>query len=786
MSCVCDSHSFPQPRAIPAALASAFFRPAHALGTFGEWRGALLAGIGKAPALHNWRARDGHDFGLMLVEMGAYVFDVVSFYDTLVAGEAYLHTAGLPGAQRRLVELLGYQARPAMAASALLAAEADGKQPVKLARGTAFRSSAFAGQPPQIFELDTDAAIDPRLNGLAVARVRGTTLPGSFSWLLAEPGSVRLQAGDAVVLEINGQLHARRVASVVAEPLRAKVPATRITFSSSITPPTGATYAQVHLLAPGAVTSVWGLAAGTGESAAVSGSQIALAGTHPIRSGQIVLLEQGSALEVHRVASSTENQRTVLASLSSTITDSASHTSTLVSPPIKLGSTTITLDSAPGITLNATLASIHYALYPAARVLAPILDTLSQGDPVYLPGLLDPARVPLNGVLLQDAHDEGVATNGSLSASTHAATLNATPAWGKTLAAPVTLYGNVLQVSRGESVHGEVLGRGDGAQATQTFKLQKKPLTYLSASNASGVASSLSVWVGGVRWHEVASFYGVDESTQVYTVRHDEAGETYIQFGGAARLASGVVVSADYRHGAGQAAPPAGLIKQLAKPVAGLKGVRNVLAAFGGADAESPAELAAYAPRSALLLGRAISLADLEAAAAQAAGVRAVRVSWRWDEGGQRPAAVVNYIGDPQLKPAIKAKLRALSELDAPIQVEPALPQYASLSLAVQVHPDHVPATVVAAVLQALYAEPDLPGSGGLLRAERLGPDGPVFLSQLVEAVMAVAGVSGVQSLSFNYAPFIQTAQSPAAGHYFDFGSSGVIVNGNVVNGVAA
>ncbi|SMC19684.1 putative baseplate assembly protein [Andreprevotia lacus DSM 23236] len=782
MSCACDSHVFPQPRAIPAALASAFFRPAHAPGLFGDWRNALLADIGRSPALRDWRARDGHDFGLMLVEMGAYVFDVLGFYDALVAGESYLHTASLSGAQRRLVGLLGYRPRPAVAAIAQLAAEADGKQPVQLPKGTAFRSSAFAGEPPQIFELDAATGIDPRINALPVAKVRATTLPASFDSLLVDPASVRVRAGDAVVLDINGQLYARRISTVSTEVQRTPPNLSRIGLSSSVSPASGATYAQLRILAGGATTSLWQLTPGSGEGNAASGSQIALNVIAPIYSGQIVLIEQGTSLDARHVSSIAEAQRTVLSSLSSTITDSASHTSTLTSPAIKRGSTTLTLDSAPSFTLDVSKASVHYALYPAAQVLAPVLDTLGQTDPVGLPALRDAPRVTLHGVLLQDANDDGVSTQGSLDAANHSATLDATPAWGKTLAAPVTLFGNVLQISRGESVHGEVLGTGDGAQASQSFKLQKKPLTYLPANNASGMVSTLAVWVGGVQWHEVDTFYGVDAHAQVYTVRQDDAGDSHVTFGGGARLPTGAVVSADYRHGAGAAVPPAGLIKQLAKPVAGLRRVHNVLPAYGGADAESSAELAVYAPQSALLLGRAISLPDLEAAASQVAGVRAVRASWRWDAAGLRPAAVIGYIGDQQLASTITSRLRALSELDAPLRVEQALPQTARLALAVLVDPDHSPSQVKAAVLLALYAPVTLPGTGGFLRAERLGPDGPVFVSQLMAVVMAVPGVIGVQSLTFNEGPFTQPARVPNAGHYFDFGSGGVLVNGTAAS----
>lgn len=775
MTCPCDGFVFPQRTPIPAALS----RLPRALGGFPEWRSALLAAIGEQTALDGWRARDAQDLGLMLVEMGAYVFDVISFYDGLIAGESYLRTATLAGAQRRHVGLLGYVPRPAVAAEALLAAEADARAPVALPPGTAFRSGEFDGHPPQVFELTQAAAVDARINRMAVSRVRDTQLPASFASLLVEPGTLRARPGAALAFDFDGVLVATRMAGSAAATLRSKVPATRIGFGAAIAPPAGTAYARTRLLRGGATTGLWKLGTVSGETAVLSGSTLLLESRLPIRAGEIVLLEHGTTLLAHRVVSVAEELRTLLGAQTSTITDSASKTSTLVSPAIRITVTRLTLDAAPawsGVALEKVV--VHHACSDAAKLLPPIRDTLDDDDPIVVPTLIDPPRVEVGTLLLEDVHGEGVAATGTLDAANHVASLDAGQAWDAPLWAPVQLYGNVLAVSRGESVWAETLGVGDATAAEQTFTLKKKPLTYLNAANAAGIASTLVVRVGGVRWREVATFYGEDPQAQVYVVRHDDAGDAHLTFGGCARLPSGAAVVADYRFGAGAAAPPAGSIKQIARPVAGLRAVRNVLPAFGGADAESAAELATYAPRSALLLGRAISLVDLEAAAVQVGGVRAARAAWRWDDKGLRPAAMVAYIGDAQLRPTLLAKLRALSEPDAPIAVEASAPQSAILQIGIVVHPDHADAQVIAAVQQALFAAVVLPGSGGLLRAERLGPDGIVFLSHIVHAAMQVAGVAGIDGVDFDRTPFVQSGRRPAPGRHFDFAQGGVWVNG--------
>lgn len=775
MTCPCDQHHCPTPMAIAAGLACLSRAP----GQFPDWRVGLLAAVGREPALDAWRARESGDIGLMLVEMGAYVLDVASFYDQLVANDSYLGTAVLAGSQRRLVSLLGYRPRPGFGSSVWLEAEADGARVVKLPGGTAFRSGEFDGNPPQVFELQADREIDPRINTMAVQRVRATQLVSPLSSVLARAATVRVKAGDAVVIDCNGTLVAMHVASLAAEVLRIRDAVTRITFSTVVNLGAGVAIATTRLLKAGASAAAWKLTPAAGEPAVLDGTHLSLDGRYAIRGGEIVLLTDGSTWVACKVTAVSEVQYTLITPAPSKITDSASKVSTLESPPIKVSVTRLTFDSTlPFASASAAQVVLHHAMVEAATLHAPLKDTLAQGDPISVPGLIDPPRVDVTELMLEDVHGDGVVTTGTLDAAAHSASGDTSPAWGRELWAPVNLHGNVLFATRGESVKGELLGAGDASLPWQTFRLKKKPLTYLPAANAAGRASSLVVHVGGIRWQEVETFYGVDEHATVYQVQHDEDGNTDITFGGGSRLPSGAAVLADYRFGAGAALPPAGSVKQVAKPVAGLRKVHNALAAFGGSDAEGAGEIAVRGPASALLLGRAISLIDIEAAAGQQAGVRAARASWQWDALGLQPAVVVAYIGDPQIAPSLRAALRALAEDDAPISVKSAPAQAARLDVDIEIEPLRVPADVIAALGRALFAAVTLPGTGGLLRAERLGPDGVLFQSVLVRAVMEVPGVVALRTLAMDETPFVEVARQPATGAYFEFAIGGVWIDG--------
>ena len=88
-----------------------------------------------------------------------------------------------------------------------------------------------------------------------------------------------------------------------------------------------------------------------------------------------------------------------------------------------------------------------------------------------------------------------------------------------------------------------------------------------------------------------------------------------------ARLPTGVNnVVATYRIGAGAASPPAGKLTVIAQSYPGLRSVLNPVAVGGGADPDPPDQIRRYAPRSVLTFGRAVSVFDYEALAAQAPG----------------------------------------------------------------------------------------------------------------------------------------------------------------------
>src|SRR5262249_6405556 len=680
------------------------------LAGFVEYRLAMLRDIPLHPALSEWRARGGDDLGIMLLEMWAYALDILAFYDERIANETYLRTAVLRPSLRKLVELLGYQPRPALAASVVLGAIADGNRIVKLPPGTGFRSDAFDGEPPQVFETEVEHTIHRLKNQWTLGPAREKTVSDR---LLLEAGTARLTRGQIVVfvwpvfqaagapgvatgfrLGERQSLKSAAGKVVAAKNVEARdgqsyieltvEPAPRInpkvrladvqtlspTLSAALTDQDDASFqastqsgvgqfgqaidptrkaAQLDGAAfrtsiqSGVRQSGVGLTNGSQNSGQ---SSIKLDAVYrQIQQGDLILISRRSEFRLFEVDVAREVEVTVSGQATIPVTE------------LRI------LPALPPEWQSAKRSlTVHFNLLDVGR-LTRVAKTELSSDDFALPGLpieglVEPIPESINlpsSLLLRDAVDNGVFAGGTVdineSGEGRVNLAPNTPPFTPGLPAPVTFYGNPQLAPGRGGAFDEVLGSGDASQSFQSFALGKKPLTYINDLAApNGRRSTLGVRVNAIRWREAPSFSGVGPDDEVYIVRRNDQGESVVTFGDGvtgARLPTGVDnITATYRFGAGAAKPPAGAISQLARPVEGLRRGADPVAAGGGADADQPKDIRKNAPNSALILGRAVSIADFEALAREFGGVINAHAEWAWDESCQRAVVTVWFISD--------------------------------------------------------------------------------------------------------------------------------------------
>lgn len=759
-NCPCDNFEHPLPLNIGAGLSGL---PRQIAG-FPEFRRAMLFALRQKEPLDSWRARKSDDLGVMLLEMWAYVCDVLSFYDKVIADEAYVRTARLRPSLRRLTALLGYLPRPAVAATVKLAALADGRLPVTLPAGTAFRSSS----PPQVFELDADTAIDPltsRWNILAPHP--GVILSDNPSFLL-----IQAQANieeDSLLLLIDkdnpGQTQALRVEKAGLIQGKDGRRYTKVEFTEQTHLAAGTPLNRLRLMMPAQSATLWTL------STAISGKSISLDGVYKEFTADDYVLIRKQKGEAYwcQVKEMKDEQKIIetdgfkSARIATKLTldiDNAANSNRKV--------TTSYLDDE-----DRAIMRIHYGMIPAGTVVDEAKQTLSHSDPLEFEGRIE---APVNGqspdrFFLTDKNFRGLNIEGSVDFVKGALRPGPNQDWDPELTLPVEVMGNVITASRGEAVRNEILGSGNANIPNQAFKLKKKPLTYLfapTASNDQGIASTLRVYVNGIKWKEVSSFYGKTPEDEVYLIRQNDDGDSLATFGDGTRgrrLPTGANnVVAYYRYGAGQASPPAGSINQIETPVPGLSSIRNPIPAAGGADAEGPEQLRTHAPKSALILGRAVSMVDMEAVALAVPGVRSVQAEWRWHGSRQQAGVQIWYIGEDNIKDQVTKRLHDVTYLTTPITVEQAQVVAAELSLDIEIDPRYIEKNVLAEVRTTLTN-----AETGLLAPENVGIGKPMFRSRIFEAVLSVEGTVAVRGIFWNGASFTNFGKTPGAGRYFDF-----------------
>jgi predicted phage baseplate assembly protein len=811
--CTCDETTVD---VAPATVVSRERVDRHLAG-FAEHRRALLAAVGERSALSGWRARDSADLGLLLVEVSAYVLDVLGFYDEQVARASYVGTAQRRDALRRLAALIGYRPRPGSASSGSLALVLDRPLSAPPSR-LAVRSTASGGVPAQCFEGELPpisiarnswSTAERRTSGpgkellLEAATARLTrdaivhlswprTLTGPGPYLPAGPtggpGTAATAIGDTSSAAVHSVI-AARVVSAVGEVAR-----------------DGRTYVKVEASPAPKLTAAPDLRSVVVKSSSLSAAtttfQVLVAedpqrpwATYPVvnrvrdslpttvihldavysamRRGDDVVVQRGADLRPARIHS--REERNVR------IGDSG------VELPVSVISVQPQLPAT--WETRPDLITIHYNMVDGGRLTTVAKTELEHTDfrgPAGMPlvGPLEPIPAGLapHELLLEDANGRGVHVRGTVEVTADGAgkvVVHDDVPFPHPLRAPVKVYGNLFHVTRGETVAGEVLGSGDAAQVYQSFTLEKKPLTYLpDPSAADGRRSTLEVRVNGLLWREVPSFYGAASTDEVYVVRHDDEGAATVHFGDGvdgARLPTGVDnVVATYRFGAGAAKPPPGAITQLVRPVPGLRRVVDPVGAVGGADADRPRDIRRNAPASALTLGRAVSIEDFDAMA-RAYGVVNARAEWTWDAGSQNAAVKVWIISDgPSVAGALRQRLVQEAGPAVPIAVAEARPRAARLDLEIEVAPRHDPATVAAAVRTALVDD-----EAGLLARGNLPIGRPVFRSRLFEAVQRVPGVAAIRGATLDGSD-VDYVLRVRDGEYLD------VVGGLTINGLGA
>ncbi len=150
--------------------------------------------------LPQWTDRSEADFGVVLIELMAYVADILSYYQDRVANEAFLASATQRRSVADLLRLIDYQIDPGLAAAALIHFDASADVVVT---GTTLpyrlKTAGVPGEPDVTFEVTEEFSLQALNNAIDLAAL--AAIPAGSTALVVPRTSHALAEGHVVYFE---------------------------------------------------------------------------------------------------------------------------------------------------------------------------------------------------------------------------------------------------------------------------------------------------------------------------------------------------------------------------------------------------------------------------------------------------------------------------------------------------------------------------------------------------------------------------------------------------------
>jgi hypothetical protein len=777
--CPCSCTAAPWPTANPPGLPAISYR----VGDFTSFRQALVVHLSSDVVLAPWRPSQATgDLGLQILDWWSYLADILTFYNERAVNQAYLRTADMPESVSRLISVLGYRPRPGIGATVTLAALAASPAPIAIPAGFAVASKATPAAPSQTFEITAPVSFtqptsvpQPAPDQLGIPSTAGGPPSGSPAGAAEVPAHPQLVArGGVLVAKTPSKIAAGDQLMLLTKEWNAGTGPqgawlVSVTGTVPETDPHGVTNTRVLLdsvslsnlgstLHAADFRLVRTTRADHLASFVPQGEQV-ISTNGVVLAGPDRALTVGDPLlitELDHEAGSDHGTGYAVVQLTAYDEQVAYAVPPATPPAVPLIVAKLTVASVDLTTIFSTpdQVSVQSGAVDVGTLLetpVSLCDENKLPSSVTLPAPVADASGNPVGALVTGADGNGVPVNVTATPGSRQVLLTAPSGGTPPLVPPLRLLFDLLTLTRGKTVAGELLGSGDATAAGQDFALSQSPVTYLSdprSQSGDGYSSTITLRVNGIAWREVPMLYGQAPDAAVFCTREDETGKTHVITGDGtqgARLPSGAPVTADYRVGSGAVVPAQGALTTILTPVANLRAVANPVAPYGGNDPDQPAKIRSDAPASVLTFGRAVSVDDYAVIAASAGGVSRADAVLEWDPGEQRPVVVV-YVGDDDGAVAsARAALNGQVDPNRPFAVRQAVQRSCSLRMELVIDGAYDAATVLADVTTAL-----IDPSAGLFAPGVLSLSEVLYRSRVEEAAL-VPGVLAVHRLRLRY-----------------------------------
>lgn len=796
------------------------------IGTYSDMLAAMLDGLNKDPVLKPWTHRAPDDPGIALLEAAAVVGDILTFYQELYANEAYLRTALWRESIGDLVRLLGYRLAPGLGGRATFAFTLRGNQAVKIRAGFPVKAQVTGLDSPADFETTAESEAFPAFGQFHLYRpfefptFDSSTSLFSVPTLDLQAAGIKLEAKDRLMLLDTDATPTNNATIAVVKKVESSFDRTHITIEGSYSKGAGLAVVRVYKL--GRTHRHFGHNAPP-QVVVINGPDVSQNGItydrklhdYTYSNGDTTIAPSFAATEIPL-----DNEVDGLAVGSNLILQGvADHDATMLRQVTRFRSASMTWGALTSATTLVTVDGewddlrfnhdhpttdirnlvAHETVGPGLTF-RPVrqVDEVADGSSLMFFGDTGTylkikgrklALVKPDGTLL-----ETTANTVSSPASSRPENLASfhrvyiSPPLGKGFGLAdfpldnpqVVVYGNLVEATQGKTERQAVLGNGDARQTFQTFKLPKSPLTYLNHADATPPqVPELQIYVDNRQWQRVPSLFGHRPAEEIYVVREDALGDSWVQFGDGQtgrRLPSGIDnVAAMYRTGAGAF----GNLKpettvQASGNLDHLDKIFLPSIATGGEGPESGDNARQAAPGKVQSLDRLVSLQDFESETLSIVGVSKVKAAWSLVDN--IPGVVVTVLMNTgrgqeidQVRQILATYNRCRGPQRYPVHVMAGKRLYVYISADVAFDPTYRQGLVEQDIQQALGAAAAPPA--GQLASDQAPAKGLFSISQRAfgeaEYATSLAGtiqnVAGVQWAKVKQFFAIGEADEPAA-----------------------
>lgn len=139
------------------------------LGNYPLFKKIMLNSISTKPALKEWTNRTDRDWGVLLIEMWAYLSDILSYYQERVINEAFLRTSVLDESTIELFHHMNHKPIPGISSNTLAFFETNDDQSGTIPKNFKIQSSGTDTLEPQTFETDQETEISSDCNQMSLS-----------------------------------------------------------------------------------------------------------------------------------------------------------------------------------------------------------------------------------------------------------------------------------------------------------------------------------------------------------------------------------------------------------------------------------------------------------------------------------------------------------------------------------------------------------------------------------------------------------------------------------------